>query len=148
MACRARPLPGVCSKEFSSGTLFFYLEKRLHDKLCDKSRGDPKWRSGREFHPLRRQNWREIPAPCESAACRGVLHSQSTSEVVVGLGVIRFEADDFLELPDRLVGLTFPDEGGAEVAVGLGNQIFRRKETFFYQDFRRRNSFTFFSTTD
>ena len=38
----------------------------------------------------------------------------------MSLGVIRFQAEGFLELADRLVGLAFLAEGDAEVVVGLG----------------------------
>ena len=38
----------------------------------------------------------------------------------MGLGVIGFQADGFLELADRLVDLAFHGQGGAEVVVGLG----------------------------
>ena len=43
---------------------------------------------------------------------------EGDAEVVVGLGVIRFQADGFLVLADRLVDLAFLGEGGAEVVVG------------------------------
>ena len=46
--------------------------------------------------------------------------AEGDAEVVVGVGVIRFQADGFLELADRLVGLAFLVEGGAEVVVGVG----------------------------
>ena len=46
--------------------------------------------------------------------------SEGDAEVVVGLGVIRFQAEGFLELADRLVDLAFLAEGDAEVVVGLG----------------------------
>ena len=45
---------------------------------------------------------------------------QGDAKVVVGLGVIRFQADGFLILADRLVSLAFLDEGGAEIVVGIG----------------------------
>ena len=38
----------------------------------------------------------------------------------MGLGVIRFQAEGFLVLADRLVDLAFLGEGDAEVVVGLG----------------------------
>jgi hypothetical protein len=38
----------------------------------------------------------------------------------MGQGIIRFQADGFLELADRVVDLAFPAEGGAEVVVGSG----------------------------
>ena len=53
-------------------------------------------------------------------ARRSVLDFQGACEVVVGVGVIRFQADSFLELADGLVDLAFPGEGEAEVAVGVG----------------------------
>ncbi len=56
----------------------------------------------------------------ESPARRSVLHPQCASQVVVGLGVIRFQAEGFLELTDRLVYLAVLAQGGAEVVVGLG----------------------------
>ncbi len=37
----------------------------------------------------------------------------------MGVGVIRFQADGFLELADRLVDLAFLAEGNAEVVVGV-----------------------------
>ncbi len=38
----------------------------------------------------------------------------------MGLGVIRFEADGFLELADGLVDPALLEEGDAEVVVGVG----------------------------
>ena len=38
----------------------------------------------------------------------------------MGQGVIRFQADGFLVLADRLVGLALPAEGVAKVVVGVG----------------------------
>ena len=46
----------------------------------------------------------------------------------VGVGVIWFQADGFLELADRLVGLAFLVEGDAEVVVG---------EVVVLRDFKR-----------
>ena len=45
----------------------------------------------------------------------------------MGLGVIRFKADGFLELADRLVDSAFPAEGVAEVVVGVGVIRFQAK---------------------
>ena len=45
--------------------------------------------------------------------------SEGDAQVVVGEGVIRFEADGFLELADRLVGSAFLAEDAAEVVVSL-----------------------------
>ena len=38
----------------------------------------------------------------------------------MGLGVIRFQADGFLKLDDRLVDSAFLEEGDAKVVVSLG----------------------------
>ena len=46
----------------------------------------------------------------------------------MGVGVIRFQADGFLVLADRLVGLAFLVEGGAEVVV---------REVIVLRDFER-----------
>ena len=55
----------------------------------------------------------------QSAAGRSILHFQCAIEVVLRLDIIRFQAEGFLELADRLVGLAFPAKGDAEVVVGL-----------------------------
>src|ERR1039458_4062619 len=56
----------------------------------------------------------------QSWAWRSGLHFYCASEVVAGLGVIRFQAERFLELTNRLVNSVLSGEGNAEVAVGLG----------------------------
>ena len=50
----------------------------------------------------------------------GVGWKKATPEVVVGFGIIRFQADGFLELVDGFVGLAFSAEGDAEIVVGFG----------------------------
>jgi len=47
------------------------------------------------------------------------LIEEGDAQVVMGLGVIRFEANGFLKLADRVVGLEFVEEGSAEIVVGL-----------------------------
>src|ERR1035438_4956583 len=56
----------------------------------------------------------------QSRGRRSGLHFYCAGEVVAGLGVIRFQAERFLELTDRLVNSVLSGEGNAEVAVGLG----------------------------
>ena len=56
----------------------------------------------------------------ESPDRRRRLHLQRAIEVVAGLGVIRSQAEGFLELEDRLVDSVLVGEGDAEVAAGLG----------------------------
>ena len=58
---------------------------------------------------------------------------EGDAEVVVGVGVIRFEADGFLELADRLVDLAFPAEGDAEVLVGLGIIRFQAEASWYWR---------------
>ena len=66
---------------------------------------------------------------------------EGDAEVVVGLGVIRFQADGFLVLADRLVDLAFLVEGGAEVVV---------REVIVLRDFERmpEQGFTVLPITD
>ena len=45
----------------------------------------------------------------------------------MGLGVIGFQAQRFLVLADRLVGLAFRVEGEAEAVVGIGVTRFEAK---------------------
>ena len=42
---------------------------------------------------------------------------EGDAEIVVGIGIIRFQADGFLKLADGLVNLALLDEGDAEVVV-------------------------------
>ena len=46
--------------------------------------------------------------------------SEGDTELVVGLGVIRVQAEGFLELADRLIHLPLRGERAGEVDVGLG----------------------------
>ena len=48
------------------------------------------------------------------------LSDEGVAEVVVGLGVVRLEADGLPVLGDGLVQLALAREGVAEVVVGLG----------------------------
>ena len=48
------------------------------------------------------------------------LGGAGNGEVVVRIGVTRFETDSLLELGNRLVDLALLGEGDAEVVVGVG----------------------------
>src|SRR5208282_5555910 len=55
-----------------------------------------------------------------TVAWQTLLLPEGVAQVVVGRGVIGFQADGILELADRLVDSAFLVEGGAEVVVSLG----------------------------
>jgi len=58
--------------------------------------------------------------PRRSPACGSVLHSECAGEVVLGLGVTRFQAKGLLVMADGLVNLAFPGQLVAQAAMGLG----------------------------